>query len=217
MKTKRLFTIFILLLFAAAAIAEEDKGSAKPEKKYVPPKTLFDQANTSFSGYLGVFTRYSKIGEADGCLVGGKIGVIINDNFVIGGSGMGLTYPTDREKLSGSDYSGILKKTGFGYGGFMMEYYINPKDLVVFSFGTMVGAGGLGFYENSEDEENDHGTTDKFFVVEPEVNVLMNITRFCRVGVGASYRYVSGINTDEFSDSDFRGPSVFAVAQFGWF
>lgn len=214
MKIRPLLTILIVLIFTAFAVAEE---GAKTEKKYIPPKTLFDQGNTTFSGYLGVYTRYSKIGEANACLVGGKLGLIVNDNFVIGGGGMGLTYPTDREKLSGDDYTGLLTRAGFGYGGVIMEYYLNPKDLFVFSFGTLIGAGGLGFYEHHSDEENDNGNGDKFFVIEPEVSMLVNVTRYCRVGVGASYRYVSGINTDEFSDKDFRGPSAFAVAQFGWF
>lgn len=215
MKTKKLHAALIVLLLATSAIAEEVKKDENPGNTRIPPKTLLDGKNSYFSGYMGAFTKYSKIGDTYGCLVGGRGGLIINDKFVIGGGGMGLSYPTSREKLSGVDYTGTQDKVGFGYGGLMMEYYLNPKDLVVFSGSFLVGAGGLSFYnhDNSDDRER----ADKFFVAEPEINVLVNVTRFCRVGVGVSYRFVNGINANEFADKDFRGPAASVMAQFGWF
>lgn len=218
MKVSKFLAAAAVSLLISSAMAEETKTGTDPVKKDNPPKTLLDIKNVNFSGYGGVYTRYSKIGEADGCLVGGRGGLIINDNFVLGLGGMGLTHPTDREELSGNDYTGILNSVGFGYGGFLAEYYFNPKDLIVFSAGTLIGGGGLSFYDDSKHEdEGDHSDGDNFFVVEPEVNVFVNVTRFCRIGAGASYRYVAGIDSDEFSDKDFRGPSVSIMAQFGWF
>lgn len=219
MKTKKIFAVLTALFMATAAMAEEAKTEVKPQKKDNPPKTLFDAKDSSYSGYGGVYTKYARIGEANSCLVGGRGGLIINDTVVLGLAGMGLTYPTDREKISGNDYTGLLNEVGFGYGGFLMEYYLNPKDLIVFSAGTLIGAGGVSFHNrdnenNSGDNEND---SDAFFVLEPEVNVLVNVTRFCRIGVGASYRYTSGINTEEFDDKDFRGFGASIMAQFGWF
>ena len=216
MKTKNLQAALMVLLLTTAAIAEEAKSDENTGIKRIPPKTLLDvNKNSIYSGYMGIYTKYSKIGDADACLVGGRGGLIINDNFVIGGGGMGLTYPTDREKITGNDYTGTLNTIGFGYGGLMIEYYLNPKDLIVFSGSLLVGAGGVTFYDhgNNDDGEN----TDSFFVAEPEVNVMVNVTRFCRVGVGASYRYISGINTDELKNKDFRGPAASVIAQFGWF
>jgi hypothetical protein len=218
MKVSKLLAAAAVSLLLTSAMAEEAKTGTDPVQKDNPPKTLIDIKNVNFSGYGGVYTRYSKIGEADGCLVGGRGGLIINDNFVLGLGGMGLTHPTDREKLSGSDYTGLLNSVGFGYGGFLAEYYFNPKDLIVFSAGTLIGGGGLSFYDDREqDDEGDHSEGDNFFVVEPEVNIFVNVTRFCRIGAGVSYRYVAGIDSDEFADKDFRGPSASIMAQFGWF
>jgi len=217
MKVTKILAAAAATLLFTSAMAQETAAIKNAEKKDNPPKVLLDLKGADFSGYGAITTRYSKIGDANACLVGGRGGLIINDNVVIGLAGMGLTYPTDREDAAGQDYSGLLNKMAFGYGGFLAEYYFNPKDLIVFSAGTLIGGGGLSFYEdkNSNDENNDKG--DKFFVVEPEVNVFVNITRFCRIGAGASYRYVSGITSDEFSDKDFRGPSAKVMAQFGWF
>jgi len=218
MKPSKFIAAAALLLLVSSAMAEETKVDGNAAKKDNPPRTLFSITDSNFSGYGGVYTRYSKIGEANACLVGGRAGLIINDSFVIGLAGMGLTYPTDREKLSGTDYTGLQNRVGFGYGGFLAEYYLNPKDLIVFSTGVLIGGGGLGFYEDKkQNNDGDHRRGDKFFVAEPEVNVFVNVTRFCRIGVGASYRYVSGIRTDEFTNKDFRGPAASVMAQFGWF
>ena len=123
----------------------------------------------------------------------------------------------DKYRRSGTDYSGDLNRVGFGYGGLLIEYYLNPKDLVVFSAGTLIGAGGVSLYNSRTHDENHDNHGDTFFALEPEVNIFVNITRFCRIGVGASYRYTNGIHSEEFSDKDFRGPSAKIMAQFGWF
>ena len=220
MKITKIITAIIMAFAVTSAMAEEAKLAETSPDRHIPPKTLFDIKTANWSAYGGVYTAYSKIGEADSCLVGGRGGVIINDHFVLGMGGAGMSYPTDREKVSGSNYSGDLNKIGFGYGGVLTEYYLNPKDLVVFSAGTLIGAGGVGFTGSDEnmsqsDQNKDHG--DSFFVVEPEINTFINITQFCRLGVGVSYRYTAGINSHELSDKDFSGPSAKIMAQFGWF
>jgi len=217
MKVSKILTAAAVLFFITSAMGEETKNEGNTAKKDNPPRILLDIDSANFSGYGGLYTRYSKIGDAGSCLAGARGGLIINDNVVLGLGGMGLVYPTEREKLSGNNYSGVLDRTSFGYGGFLAEYYFNPKDLIVFSAGTLIGGGSLSFYEDENDDGDDHNNGDTFFVMEPEVNVFVNITRFCRIGVGASYRYVAGIDSNEFSDKDFRGPSASIMAQFGWF
>jgi hypothetical protein len=214
MKLTKIFAIMAFCFMITTAMAEEEKKDAPP-KKDNPPKTLFNSKDANFSGYGGIYTKYSKIGEANSCLVGGRGGLIVNDSFVLGLAGIGLVHPTDRGELTDSEYTGTMDTVDFGYGGFLFEYYFNPKDLIVFSAGSLIGGGGLSFHEN-EDSGNDEGS-DKFFVIEPELNVFVNVTRFCRIGIGVSYRFVSGINTDEFSDKDFRGAGATVMAQFGWF
>lgn len=215
MKIIKIISAIVTCFIVTSAMAEEIKKDP-PQKKDNPPKTLIDVKDADFSGYGGVYTKYARIGEANGCLVGGRGGLIINDSFVIGLAGMGLVYPTEREKISGKDYTGTLDRTDFGYGGLLLEYYFNPKEIVVFSAGSLIGGGALSFHEKNGDSDNeDNG--DNFFIVEPELNVFVNVTRFCRIGIGVSYRFTAGIRTDEFSDKDFRGPSAAIMANFGWF
>jgi len=233
MKTKTILATCTVFFLISAAIADETTADKNTAENNNSPSILLNIKEAKFSGYGAPYVRYSRIGEAHGCLAGVRGGVIINDNFVFGFGGMGLATPTDRDKISGEYYTGLLSHAGFGYGGFLTEYYFNPKDLIVVSAGTLIGGGALVFYDqrykdyDDDDYYNDHRhyndddgdieKGDSFFVVEPELNVFVNITRFCRIGAGVSYRYVAGINSDEFSNKDFRGPSASIMAQFGWF
>ncbi len=223
------FIIFILFAFGCAyiwlpcdhALADETgEPEAVPEaKKGNPPDTLISMKGTGISGYGGIYSRYSQVGDTTGWLLGGRGCVIINDRFAFGAGAMGLVSPRGRGKITGNEYSGLYDTFNFGYGGFLTEYYINPKNLIVFSFGTLVGGGQLSFSNGDNDDDGDHHSygRDKFFVVEPEANVFVNITRFCRAGIGVSYRYVSGIHSKEFEKNDFNGPAASAMIQFGWF
>ncbi len=222
MKSLKLSVLAFILSVSAIAWGEEPATEKSASKQDNPPEVLLDLSDATYSGYGALYTRYSKAGDTNGCFVGARGGLIINDSFVFGLGGMGLVYPTDRDKLSGNEYTGIFDNVSLGYGGFLTEYYFNPKNLVVFSIGTLIGGGGIYFTEEwGDDEEDDTDNSEKggdnFFVVEPEINVFINLTRFCRIGAGISYRYVNGIHSDGFSDSDFRGPAASIMVQMGWF
>ena len=180
-------------------------------------QTLLSMSSLSLSGYIAPVVRFSKMGDSYSTLVGGRGGLIINDNFVLGGGGMALVHPRDRSDFSGKKYSGNYDKVDFAYGGGLMEYYFTPKSLFGFSVGTTIGGGGLTFHSRKEANDDDEYGSDVFFVAEPEVNFFVNITKFCRIGAGLSYRYIRGIGVDEFDDKDFRGPSVGIIFAFGWF
>jgi hypothetical protein len=194
-------------------------SETKPEvKKSNPPSTLFSGIKgTHFSGYGGIYSRYSKIGDTYGTLMGGRGAVLLNDKFAFGAGAMGLVYPKSRERLSGNKYTGENDITDFSYGGFITEYYFNPKSLIVFSFGNLIGGGTLSFTNDDKDKKNHQHERDEFFIIEPEVNVFVNLTRFCRAGIGVSYRFISGLNTKDFGKKDFNGPTASAMVQFGWF
>ncbi|HOU84747.1 MAG TPA: hypothetical protein PK158_07910 [Spirochaetota bacterium] len=180
-------------------------------------KTLLNMTNLSLSGYGAPVVRFSKMGDSYSTLVGGRGGLIINDNFVLGGCGMGLVHPRDRSDFSGITYSGNYDRVDFAYGGGLIEYYFTPKSLFGFSAGATIGGGGLTFHSRKEAYDEDEYGSDVFFVAEPEVNIFVNITKFCRIGAGISYRYVKGIGVDEFDDKDFRGPSIGIIVALGWF
>jgi len=188
----------------------------KKRKRVIPPQTLFSINEASFSGYGAPAVNWARIGNKNTCLIGGKGGLTINDHFVIGGAGYGLAYPSEREDLSGNTYLGEKPYLHFEYGGGLLEYYFLPKFLMPISLGVLVGAGGLHF--SNEVEGDDHkNKSDIFFIVQPELTIYLNVTRFFRIGAGASYRFTNEIEKDSFTDNDFHGPAVSLGCEAGFF
>jgi hypothetical protein len=56
-----------------------------------------------------------------------------------------------------------------------------------------------------------------FFVAEPEVNIMLNVTEYFRIGLGSSYRYVKGSNIQGFSDRDLSSYAVNLTFKVGVF
>jgi len=215
---KTVMLAVLVLIFSAWAIlhADEKPGDNRPRDN--PPETLLGVKDYTVTGYGAPFYRFSKAGEKFGDFAGVRGGFIINSNLVIGASMSGLVYPQRREDISGIDYTGPNPNVHMRYGGGLMEYYFTPKSLFSLSIGTLIGGGGVmipGWMHNN----NSSGTmrNDRFFAMEPEINVFVNITRFFRAGIGGSYRYVRGINRYDLTDKDFRGPAGSVILAFGWF
>ena len=161
-----------------------------------------------------------------GYFVGGQGGWIINHRFVIGGKGYILVNPLEMDGLQNI----VL---GFGCGGVLFEYIVASNKLIHVSIESMVGAGGV--YNDVKDYYDYHDpidfTGDAFFVFEPGINIILNVTKRLRVGAGATYRFIYGVNFDAgapyrypyrtdydtISDSDLRGLSGQLVLQFGVF
>ncbi|MCP4133393.1 MAG: hypothetical protein GY754_20665 [bacterium] len=205
-----LFCICSILFFSISAFAQ-DTGTEKNEKTDEIDKndkiaTLVDPGEMDYSWYAAPVVRYGQFGNINGLLAGARGGFILNRKLVLGAGGCG--YP-------GSHKRGINSGEGhvyLGYGGFMCEYYFFPKQIVHLSLGLLTGAGGI-YYKV------DGGSSDSsaFFVMEPEINLFLNVTEFFRVGIGAAYRFVRGIDTAGVSDSNYRGFSGHIVFAFGAF
>jgi hypothetical protein len=61
------------------------------------------------------------------------------------------------------------------------------------------------------------GHTETFFVVEPEVAVEANMTNFMRIALGASYRYVTGVQQPGLSTATLSSPAASLAFKFGVF
>ncbi|MFH0975730.1 MAG: hypothetical protein V1874_08085 [Spirochaetota bacterium] len=207
---------------AAKAATEAEKITNTGETQDKPKRevsALFKGIgkDTYISGYGALTGSYSRIKGEDAFLPGFRAGLIL-DNLVIGLSGTCLAHPNKRSDFGDNSYTDGKDYVDFSYGGAMVEYYFFPQKLVHFSIGTVIGGGSLRFSsDRDDDDDNDNRGGDKFFAVEPEANVFINLARFCRVGIGGSYRYINGLDNDTYKDRHFNGANVKLVAAFGWF
>lgn len=197
---KKTFTIVLLILFTVCLHAEDEE-------------TLFS-GNVTHGGFGGPVVTFSSIKNNTGVLVGGRGGWIINHMITLGGGGYGLVtrIPTI-PSIAGDDSLSLA----MGYGGFEMGLVMNSWKLTHLSFFILIGGGGVSHVRWDSDDYDLNNNGDAFFVLEPSVEAVLNITTFFRISAGASYRYISGLEIQEITDSDLTGLTAKISLKFGSF
>lgn len=148
--------------------------------------------------YFGFHSEYSQIAGYDAFGAGGTFAMIANHGLAIGFSGKGF-FSEPYEKVLGSNTS--YSYTG-GYGGFLIEPILFPKFPVHISFPILLGAGGiarstlLNYYYPYDYTDMLVEDAEAFLVAEPGMELEFNITRWMRMGLGASYRFTSNLESN---------------------
>lgn len=179
---------------------------------YGDEETLISGAIES-GGYGGLEVKFASINGEWEVLVGGRGGWIINHQFVIGGAGYGLA--TEGETSPGTVFPFDNYIFDMGYGGVLLGYINRSNKLVHVTVDLLIGGGGItprndtfyGTYDND----------DAFFVLEPNLNFELNVSRKIRFGFGAGYRITSGVEYFGLDDDDIGGTAINLMLKFGKF
>lgn len=172
------------------------------QEKEAEPQNLFS-AGTSVTGWFaGLHNSYTSLNERYTFMPGFSAGVVMNRNFMLGIAARSLSwYPESMQ------YTGIFNEAVYlegGFGGLYAEPGFFSKNLVHITFPVIMG-GGQCLYRTVEEypEVEDEGEIDysnktlsrsPFFVVEPGINLELNVTGFLRLSAGYSYRIMSGLS-----------------------
>lgn len=150
---------------------------------------LGDQIETNLYG--GMKIKPTRIWGENAILIGGNIGMTFNNSFSVGFAGYGRA-------IAGPDTFEIDVDFDWGrpaYGGVTLEYSFVPMRKAHLKAGALLGAGnswGRGFY-----------------IFEPGVEVVLNLSRIARVGFGVSMPF-----TDE-DNNGLKNPIFCMSFQFG--
>ena len=154
-------------------------------------------------GWGAVTTHHTRLLDKDALLVGARGGWLIDHRVTIGFAGHGLVTPVGNPAYDAHliDQGEVLRRKSslhMGYGGLFIEPVIAYRSPVHISLPLIIGAGGAAYSQhrrlpNDFDPfaENDPADAQAFFVVEPGIELEINVLPLLRVGVGASYRYTS--------------------------
>lgn len=183
-------------------------------------KALLSKDN-DLNGFMGMDVKVSDIKSTRTLLMGGYGGVLVNRNYMLGVGAYGLvTSPEFSGALPGSATAKDLNLYG-GYAGLMIGGTIFTKELMHLSLPVLFGAGNLqvsdhNYFTSSGDNEF---TVEQsaFFVIEPAAQLEFNLTRTFRLAVGASYRWVEGMNLLNVSNDDLIGWSGMLSLRIGRF
>ena len=210
---KKILTLILVAFFVQAGFAQEEP---KDEMK-----TLITGNNLKFTGvYINPEIKGTILNDGYGFLMGGKLGFIFNNKLSIGLGGYGLI-TEHLVNIPEDPYA----KIGFGYGGLAFEYTFFGNKVFHFSIPVLIGAGGVDLYDNSFTYDINQNYWDSynsyessaFFVVEPGINLELNVTKFMRFDLGASYRLVQFVEMDNLTDNDLSNVAVNASLKFGLF
>lgn len=218
---KRLIIAAITILFATTVFAQDNQATSGNDDM----KTLFGgKEKTTIGWFVGPAGGYTRFDDNDVALAGIHAGMVINHNFSFGLMGYGVAnsnYLTFSNIVDSTD----VRLEG-GYGGFLFEYTLFPKSVVHVTFPLMIGGGTMSYISTTEypewdEDEWDYGCEkidhDPFFFVEPGVKAEINILKFMRFGIGASYRYTPDLDMLNTSSSFINNFTASASLKFGKF
>lgn len=197
----------------------EDEPSPTRDRGYDGPPTLSSSHHVSLGGYLGFTTDYTRMFGRNGAVVGLEGGLLLGHRLGIGVAAHGWTNSAPAPQ----DASGNPRRYESAYVGAAVHYSLINNSPVYVSLGTLVGGGAVVLAPDLSDHDRDGDSSevgrdevDRYFVLQPEVEVSTNVTRWMRVSVNGGYRFVAGIHKFGFDNGDIGGPVVGGKLQFGW-
>jgi hypothetical protein len=185
------------------------------------PEVLM-RSSVPLGGYGGPDMRMTSIFAEPAMLVGAQASWLVNHQYFFGVAGYGLATRHDAPNAMRVD--GNPSMLGLVYGGIRMGVVATPSKLLHVTLGVLAGPGSLTGISRiptrAEFEvgyERRMGHAEAFLVLEPEVAVEANATSFMRVALGASYRYVTGLEHPGLSTGNLSSPAASLAVKFGVF
>jgi len=198
---KRTFILLTLVLSIITLKAQEE------EKNNI--ETLFKKP-TKVRGYIGSITSITSLNGENAFMSGSQVAGIFNDQFILG-----FYHISIEDNIFEDDDSFINSDIDFDHRGLWLGYIFMPKRIIHFNTNVQLGKGDLDIYN---DALGRWIHDDFLFVINPSVEMEVNVAKFLRVGVGANYRFAFDADQIEnYNNEDFSDFGAFVSLKFGWF
>ena len=213
---KRVSIIITVILMGVAVYAQEENRNPQEYR------TLFGSDEMSHGGYGGLSVNYTQIDGKDAVLVGARGAWVINHGVALGIAGYGFANDMKYDKTI-NDITDKYTLAG-GYGGLLIEPIIGAKWPVHVSIPVLIGAGGAGYinqywhtYDDPYYYDHYNNEFDAFFVIEPGIEIELNMVKFMRLAIGGYYRYTSDLDLADSKSDMLNGFSTGVTLKFGKF
>jgi len=197
----------------ADSIADPPPGQAVGDDG--PPLLFGDDFDVG--GYGGLDVMYSRMFGQDGAIVGLSGALLLDHRLSLGVAAYGWT----NSQPAPPDALGNAQSFETGYAGVTLRYALYlPNSPVYLSVGTLLGGGAIALVDRDHDDYDDFeddGREDVFAVVQPDVTLHANLTRWMRLGVTAGYRFTSSVDDYGYDEGDVNGVVIGGQLQFGAF
>jgi hypothetical protein len=169
---KVILVMIVILMFLSTGIVAQRQDSTQ---------TLF-RSEIKVSELWAPVVKFNSIQGDIGTLIGFYGGAVFNRTFLLGiTGGVNLSQP----------------RVNYGYFGAIGQFILDPLKLVHFSGQLELAYGSTKDYENPKSGLLDNFWNISgagFFMMEPGVNIELNLSMKLTLVAGISYRYVSGLN-----------------------
>lgn len=205
---KKTISITLLVLIAFCGISQND------HQEY---RTLFSKGRTSQGAYGGFSINYSEMDGKSALILGARGAWIIDHSFSIGFAGYGFANDFHYNDFPLNDRSGLVG----GYGGLLLESIITPHAPIHISIPLLIGVGGVAYGDGwgfDRDYWDWHSNeAEAFFVIEPGIELELNLIHFMRLSAGLYYRHTSNIQLINTNKHALNGLSTGITLKFGKF
>jgi len=205
---------------ASAPAATAPPPVAQPPKhdEYDGPPLLLTPKNKKpkLGGYGGLTVAYSHMLHRDGVLVGGEGAMLIEHRLSLGGAGYGFS----RSPGGPAALDGTARQYSSGYGGFVIRYAIYSDIPLYASFGVLIGGGAVSLAPHPQHNGDMHEEDIEvrgYFVLQPDVSIHVNATRWLRFSLTAGYRVATAVEAFRYQADDIGGVVLGGNIQLGWF
>jgi hypothetical protein len=188
--------ILCLLLIAAAPLFAKE-----PTVLQVPP----DAWNFFFQPQF----KFTQVGTDNSNYIGALAGASLNERIDYG---VGYNTTINDVTLNSKGTQDPNEGEIWDVGGFV-QYHFDPCLKIECSLQLYMGKG---YIDVGNKTDGDDAETD-FFVVEPQVNVNVNITDHIVMGAGVGYRFADGSDSRLIQDEDLRNVTGLIFIRFDEF
>jgi len=223
---KKLAALFIAFSFIAPAMAQDLENTYINNKRtsHEEQETIFG-GDFSVRGFMELNTSVTQIKNQTAVMMGGGVDAVFNHKLNIGFVGNGMLAEVESPN---TNLDGDQNFIQFGYGGLKIEPVFGSSKKIHLSLPLLIAGGGIfetDFnvwdeldYQEYEPEINYNlRRSDAIFVLEPGINVELNLFKHARLAAGAKYRFVNDVDIENLKNSDFEGLSGNISLRFGWF
>jgi hypothetical protein len=154
-------------------------------------EVTFDEEKTTIGFYLSMDICYQQLSDVNlkdnqSLTVGVRLGVILNENIVLGIWGFANT-----ENLYNEYVDSYL---GYGGGGIFLEPRILPRSFIHVNLPIKAGFGTVSYADNNWNLGTEEDLSkDSYFIVEPGAELVFDVVRYFKISVGTSYRFTDDI------------------------
>lgn len=153
------------------------------------PETIIDR-EVRHDIIISPMFKFTQLNDTFGFFAGGRLGWVINHQYVIGLEGYWLVNDVPGPATD----TGLRPDLAMKYGGLTLEYILYPQAAVHFSLSNLTAFGSVVYdYDVMRDD-------DTYWLVEPALNVYLNMTEYLRIGIGAGYRWVGDVDVEDIDE-----------------